>query len=89
MIQRSEGKDMEIDIKAESSCGRVVLVEVKNWKKKIGVNVINDFLEKIAVYGRQNSDKRVIPCVWSKHGFSKKAVLLCEGHGIGMAMGSY
>jgi len=85
MIKRSDGKNMEIDIKAESDCKRVVLVEVKNWKKKIGINVITDFIEKIRVYSRHNSDKKVIPCVWSKQGFSKKAGKMCELHGIGMA----
>jgi predicted RecB family endonuclease len=33
IIQREDGKTMEIDIVAESSCGRVVLVEVKKKLK--------------------------------------------------------
>ena len=86
VIQRPDGKNMEIDIKAESSCGRVVLVEVKNWKKKIGVNVIKDFLEKIGIFSRLHSDKKMIPCIWSKQGFSKNAIQVCELHGIGMAI---
>ena len=31
-VQREDGKNMEIDIVAESSCGRAVLVEVKKTK---------------------------------------------------------
>jgi len=85
IFQRSDGKNMEIDIKAESSCGRVVLVEIKNWKKKVGLNVIKDFIEKVTVYGRLHSDKAPIPCIWSKQGFSKNAIQICELHRIAMA----
>ena len=41
---------MEIDIKAESSCKRIVLIEVKKWKNKAGVQAILDFIEKINVF---------------------------------------
>ena len=85
IFQRSDGKNMEIDIKAESSCGRVVLVEVKNWKKKVGVNVIRDFVEKVTIFKRLYSNKDPIPCMWAKQGFSKNAIQMCELHGIGMA----
>jgi len=85
IFQRPDGKNFEIDIVAESSCGRVVLVEVKNWKKKIGVNVVETFIEKVTVYGRQHTDKTVLPCIWSKKGFSGKAITMCQLHGIGMA----
>jgi len=85
IFQRADGKNMEIDIKAESSCGRVVLVEVKNWKKKVGVNVIRDFVEKVTIFRRLYSNKDPLPCVWAKNGFSKNAIQMCERHGIGMA----
>jgi len=84
IIQRPDGKNMEIDIIAESSCSRVVLVEIKNWKKKVGVNVIKDFIEKVTVYGRLHSDKTPVPCIWSKQGFSKHAIQMCELHRIAM-----
>jgi len=77
---------MEIDIKAESSCGRMVLVEIKNWKKKEGVNVIKDFIEKVTVDGRLHSDKTPVPCIWLKQGFSKQAIQVCELHRIAMAV---
>ncbi|MCP4352256.1 MAG: hypothetical protein GY795_42910, partial [Desulfobacterales bacterium] len=35
-FQRSDGKEMEIDVTAESDCGRTVLAEVKKTKEKIG-----------------------------------------------------
>ena len=84
IIQRGDGKNMEIDIKAESDCGRVVLVEVKKWKKKISVNVVKDFIEKIKIFEKQNSDKKILPAVWSEMGFSKQALLLCKDYNIGM-----
>jgi len=85
IIQRDDGKNMEFDIKAESDCGRVVLVEVKKWKKKISVNVVRDFLEKVEVYSKQNPDKKVLPAFFSESGFSKPARQLCDNESIGVA----
>ena len=82
IIQRDDGKNMEIDIKAESNCGRVILVEVKKWKKKISINVVRDFLEKIEIFSRQNPEKDVLPAIWAENGFSKPANKLCEDKGI-------
>ena len=84
-FQRSDGKEMEIDIKAESDTKRVVLIEVKKWKTKVGVQVIRDFLEKIEVYSKQNKNKKILAAFLSVGGFSVQAKKMCKDRHIGMA----
>jgi len=84
-FQRADGKNMEIDIKAESDCKRVVLVEVKKWKTKVGVQVIRDFWAKIEVYASLNKDKKILPAFLSVGGFSVQAKKLCKEKHIGIA----
>ncbi|MBF0202284.1 MAG: hypothetical protein HQK66_13430, partial [Desulfamplus sp.] len=43
---------MELDVVAESSCGRVLIVEVKKRAVKTGITMIEDFHEKITTPGR-------------------------------------
>ena len=80
-----DGKEMEIDIKAESDCKKVVLIEVKKWKTKVGVQIIRDFLEKIDVYASLNKNKKIIPAFLSMGGFSVHAKKLCQDKKIGIA----
>ncbi|MBF0449362.1 MAG: restriction endonuclease [Candidatus Magnetomorum sp.] len=87
--QRSDGKEMEIDIKAESDCKRVILIEVKKWKKKVGIQIIRDFLEKIEVYSSQHKDKKIIPAFLSVGGFTKKAKELCKDRQVGFTETCY
>jgi hypothetical protein len=84
-FQRPDGKKMEIDIKAESDCKRVVLIEVKKWKTKVGVQVIRDFLEKVETYSGLHKNKKICPAFLSIGGFSAHAKKLCRQHKIGMA----
>ncbi|KPA10698.1 protein containing ATPase domain, prokaryote [Candidatus Magnetomorum sp. HK-1] len=84
-FQRDDGKEMEIDIKAESDCKRVVLIEVKKWKTKVGVQVIKDFVEKIQTYSSQQKNKKIIPAILSVSGFTVHAKKLCLEKNIGMA----
>ncbi|KPA14549.1 Restriction endonuclease, type IV-like, Mrr domain protein, partial [Candidatus Magnetomorum sp. HK-1] len=84
-FQRSDGKEMEIDIKAESDEKRVVLIEVKKWKQKVGVQVIRDFCEKIDIYSKLNKDKKILPAFLSVGGFSVHAKKMCKEKHIGMA----
>ena len=84
-IQRDDGKEMEIDIVAESSCGRVVLVEVKKTQEKMGLSQIEDFQEKVAVYGTLFPEKIVLPAYLSLGGFTQEAQRGCVEHGIGTA----
>ena len=76
---------MEIDITVESDCKRLILIEVKKWNKKVGVQVIRDFLEKVNVYARSHKDKKVIPAFFSVGGFSVHAKKLCQQKDVGMA----
>ncbi len=84
-LQRSNGKRMEIDIAAQSSCGRTVLVEVKKTKAKTGLAIIENFQEKAAVYKKQFPDQNILPAFLSLGGFTKDARQKCLAHGIGRA----
>jgi len=86
MIQRRNGKNMEIDVKPESDCGRVVLIEVKKWKRKVSINVIRNLCEKIELFEKLNPDKIVLPAVFSQNGVRGPARRLCEEKGIGIAI---
>jgi hypothetical protein len=83
-FQRDDGKEMEIDIMAMSDCNRAVLIEVKKWKNKVGVQVIRDFIEKINVYKKQ-SKKIIISAILAAGGFSVQAKKLCQEKKVGMA----
>jgi hypothetical protein len=84
-IQREDGKNMELDIVAESSCGRVVLVEVKKTQTKIGLNQIEDFQEKVEVYKTIFPDAIILAAYLSLGGFTDEAGDFCLKHGIGVA----
>ncbi len=55
---------MEIDIVAESKCGRVVLVEVKKTPAKTGLNTVEDFQEKVEAYRRLFPEKTILPGIY-------------------------
>ena len=84
-LQRENGKRMELDVVAESDCGRVVVVEVKKWKEPIGRKIVEDFVEKVKVYAKQQPEKTIMPTVLALGGFTADALLFCEKHGIGTA----
>ncbi len=83
--QRENGKNMELDIVAESDCGRVAVVEVKKRKVKTGLNFAEDFGEKVELYAKSVSDKIILPVFLSLGGFTDEAMQFCEERGIGMA----
>ncbi len=83
--QRQDGKKMEIDIVAQSSCGRVVLVEVKKTQAKTGYTLIEDFQEKVQVYQQQFEDQTILPAFLSLGGFTEEAQRLCQTYQIGWA----
>jgi hypothetical protein len=84
-IQRDDGKEMEIDIVAQSSCGREILVEVKKRQKKMDLNVVEDFQEKVAVYQKRFPEAIILPAFLSLGGFTQEADQFCETHGIATA----
>ena len=84
-LQREDGKNMELDIVAESDCGRTVIVEVKKWKTPVGRTVAADFAEKADIFSEQNPDRTLLPAFLSLGGFRKDALRLCQDRGIGTA----
>ncbi|OAD21515.1 hypothetical protein THIOM_002713 [Candidatus Thiomargarita nelsonii] len=84
-VQRSDGKKMEIDVVAQSSCGRVVLVEVKKTQAKTGPTIVDDFQEKVEVYKTHFPDQKILPAFLSLGGFTGDARQRCQAHGIGWA----
>ncbi|SLM30069.1 conserved hypothetical protein [Desulfamplus magnetovallimortis] len=77
IFQREDGKNLEIDIVAESACGCIILVEVKKQAAKTGIAVIEDFHEKVVAYQKQRPDNRIIPAFLSLGGFTESALDLC------------
>jgi len=84
-IQREDGKSMEIDVVAESKCGRVILVEVKKTQDKTGFKILEDFQEKVQVYAKLYPNKTILPACLSLGGFTKDAPSFCELNGIATA----
>ncbi|QTA81430.1 p-loop domain-containing protein [Desulfonema limicola] len=84
-FQRQDGKEMEIDVRADSECGRVVLVEVKKTEKKTGIKTLRLFMEKTKVFQKIFPGKKVLPAFLSIGGFTKEAMTFCLENGIGTA----
>jgi len=84
-LQRDDGRNTDIDVVAESDCGRTVIVEVKKWKTPVGRTVAEDFSEKVTIFSEQNPDRTVLPAFLSLGGFRKGALQLCQNRGIGTA----
>jgi hypothetical protein len=84
-IQRENGKNMELDVIAESDCGRVAAVEVKKLKTPTGRPAVEVFYEKIKVYAQQVPDKTLLPAFLSLGGFTDEALEYCKTQGIGTA----
>ncbi len=84
-FQRPDGKDMEMDVLAESDCGRVLAAEVKKTKKPSGLTLIRDFTEKLAVYAAQYPEKQMLPAFFSAGGFTDEALKFCKENGIATA----
>jgi hypothetical protein len=85
-LKREDGKGIEIDIVAESDCGRVVLVEVKKKQVKTNLNEVKEFIEKVETYKGQFSDKIILPAFLSLGDFTEEAKQFGFETGIGMAV---
>ena len=85
MLQRENGKQLEMDVIAVSDCGRIAVVEVKKQKTPVGKNSVADFVDKLEVYARKMPDNTILPAFLSLGGFREDARRLCEQHGIGTA----
>ncbi len=84
-FQRVDGKEMEIDVRADSACGRTVLVEVKKTEKKSGIAQTRQFLEKVESFSKRFPKKKILPAFLPVGGFTAPAGHFCRSHGIGMA----
>jgi hypothetical protein len=82
MLQRPDGGKKEVDIVAQTSDERVLLVDVKNQQEKPNHETVEDFLEKAALYQSQNPGKTLLLAFLSLGGFTEKALELCRHHGI-------
>jgi len=85
VIFQQDGKTMEIDVVAESNCGRVVFVEVKKTKTQIGLKTLKEFQEKREIYSQQFPDKQILPAFLSLGGLTPDALQFCQAQGIGTA----
>ncbi len=82
LIQRQDGKNMELDIVAEADDGQVLLVEVRKRKAKSGVRDVEDFQEKIAVWQVEHPEHTLLAGFLSLGGFTDEACRFCEQQGI-------
>jgi hypothetical protein len=85
LLQREDGKTLELDIVATSNGGRVVLVEVKKTQVKTGLTIVTEFEEKVQVYQRQHPEESLLPAFLSLGGFTEEALQFCQTHGIAWA----
>jgi hypothetical protein len=85
IFQRDDGKGMEIDVVAESKCGRLVLVEIRKTQNKMGIKAVTDFQEKVEVYAKNLATCLILPAFLSLGGFTVEALEFCQTHGIGTA----
>ena len=81
-IQRDDGGTKELDIVAQSSHDRVLLVEVKNRQEKANDKDVQDFQEKATVYRAQYPDKTILTGFLALGGFTTKALEACQEHGV-------
>ncbi len=85
IIQRPDGKNMELDILAKSDCGRILAVEVKKTADPVGTTLVQDFREKVNAFAGLNPDSQIIPAYFSTGGFSEEAHKFCKKNGIATA----
>jgi len=84
-FQRADGKEMEIDVRADSVCGRTVLVEVKKTEQKIGIAQTRLFKEKTDTFAKRIPKIKILSAFLSVGGFTGPAMRFCQEHGIGTA----
>lgn len=90
-FQRPDGKEMEIDVKAEAGKNAeedkpiVLLVEVKKTKTAIGIAIIENFKEKTNTYAQLHPNQTILSAVLALGGFTKEAQHYCQTQRIGTA----
>jgi hypothetical protein len=84
-FHRPDGKEMEIDVLAESDCGRVITAEVKKTKEPVGLKLVHAFHEKIRVYASLRPANPILAVFLSVGGFTDDALAFCKQSGIATA----
>lgn len=84
-FQRPDGKDNEIDLLAQSSDNRVVLVEVRKRQEKSNLTDVEDLRDKAVAYADQARGQKILPAFLSLGGFTAEAQAFCTQAGIATA----
>ncbi len=84
-LQRENGKNMETDVRAESSRGRLIVVEVRKRKTKTNLTEVQDFIEKVDVLSQNEPDKIFLPAFLSLGGFTVDAEQYCRQKNVAVA----
>lgn len=80
-----DGGNKEIDVLAQSSDSRVLLVEVRKRLEKSNRKDVEDFREKVAAYVQCFPDQTPLLAFLSLGGFTEEARQYCTQHQIGTA----
>lgn len=84
-FQRQDGKGYEIDVLAQSSDNRAVLVEVRKRQEKTGLQDVSDLRDKATAYADLLAGRTVLPAFLSLGGFTTEAQHFCLQAGIATA----
>ena len=84
-FQRSDDKEQEIDVLAQSSDNRVVLVEVRKRQEKTTLQDVEDLRDKAAAFAVRQVGQTVLPAFLSLGGFTAEAQQFCAQAGIATA----
>lgn len=85
VLQRPDGKELEIDVLAQSDDSHVILVEVRKRQEKSNRKAVEDFRDQITVYTTLFPTQIVLPAFLSLGGFTQDAQTLCQEAGIATA----
>ncbi|MCE7989876.1 MAG: hypothetical protein DYG89_52685 [Caldilinea sp. CFX5] len=81
-LQRDDGKGGELDVVAEASDQRVLLVEVRKRQVKANGKDIQDFGEKVVIYQSLHPEQQVLAAFLSLGGFTEEALAFCQAQRI-------
>ena len=84
-FQRPDSKDNEIDVLAQSSDNRIVLVEVRKRQEKSNLTDVADLRDKAVAYATQHAGQTILPAFLSLGGFTVEALAFCIQAGIATA----
>ncbi len=69
----------------EADDGRILAVEVKKLKTKIGLDEVDNFISKIKILKAVWPGRRILPAYLALGGFTEKAQARCGENGVGFA----